>query len=61
MLKYNLVNDSAAWTPETNAVFCRHALQKVVHLFVGVDSNAHVDACTGFRQNEVIAMHGAWN
>ena len=61
MLKHYLVNDSAAWPPETNAVFCRNALQKVVHLFVGVDSDAHVNACAGFRQNEVIAMHSAWN
>ena len=61
VLKHYLVNDSTAWSPETNSVFCRHALQKVVHLFVGVNRDAHVDACAGFRQNEVVAMHGAWH
>ena len=61
VLKHYLVDDSAAWSPKANAVFCRNALQEVVHLFVRVDSNTHVNAGTSFCQNQVIAMHGARN
>ena len=52
------MNDAAAWAPKPNAVFGRHAAQKVVHLFVGVDGHAHVDACTHLGHDQVVAMHG---
>ena len=57
MLKNNLVNNAAAWAPKTNAELCRNRTQEVVDLFVGIDGNTHVDACTGLGHNEVIAVH----
>ena len=44
VLEHNLVNDAAAWTPETDAVFCRNRTQEVVDLFVVVD-RAVVEDC----------------
>ena len=51
VLEHNLVNDSATWTPKTNAVLSRHALQEVVHLAVVVNRYAEVDLCPYLGQN----------
>ena len=61
MLEHHLVNDSATGAPETDAVFCGDTLQKVVHLFVGVDGNTHVDSRTYFGKDEVVAVHRGRN
>ena len=61
MLEHHLVNDSAAWSPETDAIFCGDTLQKVVHLFVGVDGNTHVDSRTDLGEDEVVAVHRGGN
>ena len=57
VLEHNLVNDAAAWAPETDAIFCRNRTQEIVDLFIGVDRYAHVDACARFSQDQVIAVH----
>ena len=61
VLEHHLVNNAAAWAPKPDAVFGRHAAQKVVDLFIGVDGYAHVDARTDFGHNQVVAMHGGWH
>ena len=57
VLEHNLVNDSATWTPKTNAVLGRHALQEVVHLAVVVNGDAEINLCSYLGQNQVIAMN----
>ncbi len=59
VLEHDLVDDSAARAPETNAVLSGHTAEKVVHLFVRVDSDAEIDLGARLGENQVVAMHGA--
>ena len=61
MLEHDLMDDARPGPPEPDAVLGRHAPQKVVHLAVGIDGNAHVDLGTLLGADEVIAMHGGRN
>ena len=58
VLEHDLVDDSAARTPETDAVLGGHGLQEVVHLAVVVDGHAEVDLGAHLGQDEVIAVNG---
>ena len=59
VLEHDLVDDAAARPPEADAVLGADRSQEVVHLLVGVDGDAEVDAGADLGRDQVIAVHRA--
>ena len=53
------MNDTRAWSPETNVVFCAGCRKKVVDLFVDFLGPGKVLLSTNLSLNQMVAVYGS--
>ena len=57
VLKYHLMDDTSTWSPESDVIFLRYRLQKVIYLFISLACLRQVLCSTHVGTNQVIAMY----
>lgn len=60
ILKHNLVDNTRAWSPETNVVLCTRCRQEIVHFLIDIYGTSEILFAADLGLDQVVTVHCCW-